>query len=104
MVTFQGHLLQLCGPFATFSDMVQISHDAGEATRATLNTREITPFDMISKFLNSHKALNYHIIQIDPLTSLDPLQHFPLTQPFLIPGPSTMVARTSATKHDIQSV
>lgn len=40
VVTLQGQLLQLCSPFATFSDMVQISHDAGEATRATLNTGE----------------------------------------------------------------
>lgn len=105
VVTFQGQLLQLCSPFATFSDMVQISHDACEGTRATLNTGErdpnhnLTSFDMTSQFLNSHKALNHHSTQIDLRILLGPLQHFPWAQPFLVPGPKAVL---STTKHRMQ--
>lgn len=103
VVTLQGHLLQLCSPFATFSDMVQISHDAGEATRATLNTGKKEPnntfFDMTSQFLNSHKALNHHSTHTDLWILLEPLQRFPSGQPFLGPDPKAVL---STTKHPIQ--
>ena len=66
VVTFQGHLLQLSSPFATFSHMVQISHDAGEATRATLmhasqlsqfleNCSETFPLTWLIYFISSLK-------------------------------------------------
>ena len=55
----------------------------------------LTYFYMISKLPNSH------IIQTDALISLDPLQHFPLAQPFLVPGPTAVL---STTKYDIQSI
>ena len=61
VVTFQGQLLELWSLFATLSNMVQISHNAGEGTGATLNIGkkpmlERYMFHMIPKFVRNHQA------------------------------------------------